>query len=53
MIVFLLCGLWHGASWPFVIWGIWHGLFLVAERAGLERVLARIGALRTLMRSPR
>lgn len=46
VIVFLLCGLWHGASWPFVIWGVWHGLFLVAERAGLERVLARVGPLR-------
>ncbi len=46
VIVFLLCGLWHGASWPFVIWGAWHGAFLVAERAGLDRVLARIGALR-------
>ncbi len=45
-LVFLLCGLWHGASWPFVIWGLWHGCFLVAERAGLERVLARIGPLR-------
>src|SRR5215471_8104535 len=33
VIVFLLCGLWHGASWPFVLWGTWHGLFLVAERA--------------------
>ncbi len=40
-IVFLLCGLWHGASWPFVLWGAWHGVFLVAERAGLERALAR------------
>ena len=47
-IVFLLCGLWHGASWPFVIWGAWHGLFLIAERAGLDRVLARIGWLRRL-----
>jgi alginate O-acetyltransferase complex protein AlgI len=46
VIVFLLCGLWHGASWPFVIWGIWHGLFLVAERAGLDRVLVRLGPLR-------
>ena len=45
-LVFLLCGLWHGASWPFVIWGAWHGLFLVAERAGLDRVLQRIGPLR-------
>src|SRR5213076_247912 len=30
--VFFLCGLWHGASWNFVIWGLWHGCFLVAER---------------------
>ncbi len=42
VVVFLLCGLWHGASWPFVLWGIWHGLFLVAERAGLGRPVARI-----------
>jgi alginate O-acetyltransferase complex protein AlgI len=46
VVVFLLCGLWHGASWPFVVWGTWHGIFLVAERAGLDRVLARIGRLR-------
>src|SRR5689334_5086495 len=45
VIVFLLCGLWHGASWPFVLWGAWHGLFLVAERAGLERPLDRHRAL--------
>ena len=31
--VFFLCGLWHGASWNFVIWGLWHGVFLVIERA--------------------
>jgi alginate O-acetyltransferase complex protein AlgI len=41
VIVFLLCGLWHGASWPFVLWGAWHGVFLVIERAGLDRPLAR------------
>jgi len=43
VLVFVLCGLWHGASWPFVLWGAWHGLFLVVERAGLERLLARSG----------
>ncbi len=43
VIVFLLCGLWHGASWPFVLWGAWHGIFLVLERAGFDRVLARTG----------
>lgn len=32
MTVFLLCGLWHGASWTFVVWGLIHGAFLAAER---------------------
>ena len=40
--VFLLCGLWHGASWNFVIWGAHHGAFLVLERAGLRRILDRL-----------
>ncbi len=31
-IVMLLGGLWHGASWVFVIWGAYHGLFLAFER---------------------
>lgn len=31
-ICFLLSGLWHGASWNFVIWGCFHGVFLVADR---------------------
>ncbi len=30
--VFFLCGLWHGASWTFVVWGLFHGAFLVLER---------------------
>ena len=34
IIVFFLCGLWHGASWTFVIWGLYHGCFLVFERVG-------------------
>lgn len=33
MIVFLLCGLWHGAGWTFILWGTWHGLWLAIERA--------------------
>lgn len=35
VLVFFLCGLWHGASWTFVVWGLFHGLFLVIERVGL------------------
>lgn len=38
-IVFLLCGLWHGAAWVFIIWGIYHGAFLVLERAFLGQIL--------------
>ncbi|MGB5708663.1 MAG: MBOAT family O-acyltransferase, partial [Arenicellales bacterium] len=39
LIVFLLCGLWHGASWNFVVWGLLHGSFLVLERIGFLGVL--------------
>ncbi len=39
MLVFCLCGIWHGASWNFLIWGLFHGVFLVIERLGLSRML--------------
>ena len=40
MIVFFLTGLWHGASWNFVIWGLFHGTFLVLERIfPIEKIL--------------
>jgi hypothetical protein len=29
IITFLICGLWHGSSWNFVIWGGLHGIFLI------------------------
>jgi alginate O-acetyltransferase complex protein AlgI len=29
LLVFLLCGLWHGANWTFIIWGLLHGTYLV------------------------
>jgi alginate O-acetyltransferase complex protein AlgI len=37
--VFFLCGLWHGASWTFVVWGLYHGAFLVVERLGFAKWL--------------
>jgi D-alanyl-lipoteichoic acid acyltransferase DltB (MBOAT superfamily) len=40
-IVFVFCGLWHGANWTFVIWGLHHGAFLVLERMGLGAALSR------------
>ena len=44
-LVFLVSGLWHGASWNFIIWGAYHGLFLVLERSFLQRFYTRIGKL--------
>jgi alginate O-acetyltransferase complex protein AlgI len=32
ILVFVLCGFWHGASFTFLIWGLFHGTFLVIER---------------------
>jgi len=32
LFVFFVTGLWHGASWSFVVWGLFHGLFLIIER---------------------
>lgn len=31
---FLLSGLWHGASWNYVLWGLYHGVLLVITRTG-------------------
>lgn len=37
IIVMFLGGLWHGASWNFVIWGLLHGIYLAIHRAILNR----------------
>lgn len=42
-VVFLISGLWHGASWNFVIWGAYHGLFLVLDKMFLIKVMNKIG----------
>src|SRR5690606_4990175 len=41
-LVFLVTGLWHGASWSFVFWGLFHGLFIILERLGLGRLLKKL-----------
>lgn len=41
-IVFILTGVWHGASWNFLLWGLIHGLFLILERIPrIENLLDR------------
>ncbi len=59
--VFVITGIWHGASWAFVVWGLYHGMLLLAERvtgqrpldgtdrSGLERAARRLGVLVAVM----
>ncbi len=42
LVVFMLCGLWHGASWTFVLWGLYHGLFLTLERTWIGEIRQRL-----------
>lgn len=35
-VVFFATGLWHGASWNFIVWGLWHGCFLILEKYSLS-----------------
>ena len=39
IIVFLITGFWHGASWTFIIWGLLHGCFIILERIGFQKFL--------------
>ncbi len=41
LLVFSLCGLWHGANWNFIVWGLFHGLFLAAETFSFGKLLKR------------
>ncbi len=41
LIVWFLTGLWHGASWNFVLWGLYFFVFLVIEKIGLLKLLSK------------
>ncbi len=40
-VVWFLTGLWHGASWNFVLWGLYFFVFLVLEKLFLHRILSK------------
>lgn len=41
LIVWLLTGFWHGASWNFIVWGVYFGVLLIAEKVWLLKVLEK------------
>jgi len=43
-IVFFITGLWHGASWTFILWGVSHGFFIILEKLGFNKILKKAGA---------
>jgi alginate O-acetyltransferase complex protein AlgI len=43
-LVVLLCGIWYGMGWTFVVWGLYHAALIALERAGLEAVVKRLPA---------
>lgn len=42
IIVFILCGFWHGANWTFILWGLYYGLILSLERIWFKKVLDKL-----------
>lgn len=44
VVVFAISGIWHGASWNFLLWGLYHGAFLILDRLFLRKALDSIPA---------
>lgn len=44
LVVWFLTGLWHGASWNFIVWGLYFGFFVMIEKLFLLRLLERFPA---------
>lgn len=50
MLVFFCTGLWHGASWTFVVWGLYHGFFLLLEEyIPIRKIPKFLGHIYTLV----
>ena len=45
LIVWMLTGLWHGASWNYVLWGLFICLLICVEKLGVKKLLERVPLL--------
>lgn len=45
MVVWAVTGIWHGASWNFMLWGVYFGVLIILERLFLGKILEKIPAL--------
>ena len=45
MIVWACTGLWHGASWNFIVWGVYYGIMMVLEKFVFDKILSRTPAV--------
>lgn len=43
-VVWLLTGIWHGASWNFILWGVLYGVLIIFEKLFLGKILEKIPA---------
>lgn len=41
-IVWFITGLWHGASWNFIVWGLYFGIFIILEKVFLNKFFNKI-----------
>lgn len=47
-LVWLLTGIWHGASWNFVVWGIYFGIILILEKLFISNLLKHLPLIRNI-----
>ena len=45
VIVWFLTGLWHGASWNFILWGLYFGVLIIIERLGWGKILEKLPSI--------
>lgn len=45
IIVWLLTGAWHGASWNFILWGLFFGILLILEKLFILKLLNKVGSI--------